>query len=215
MAAALLESMLNDGLADLGITASREQVNRLLAYLELLTHWNTRFNLTAVRKPEEMVTRHLLDSLALLPHIHEKSIIDVGSGAGLPGIPLAIFLPDSVFTLLDSNGKKTRFMMQAKAQLGLHNVTVVKSRAEDYIPIKRFDAVLSRAFASLDDMITRCTHLLDVPGVFLAMKGQRPDEELAALAAANKTVELALLIDLVVPGLHEERCLLRLHKTHQ
>jgi 16S rRNA (guanine527-N7)-methyltransferase len=176
----------------------------LLAYLGLMQRWNKRFNLTAVRDESEMVTRHLLDSLSVHPHLSGEAIIDVGSGAGLPGIPLAIVNPRRRFTLLDSNGKKTRFMFQAISELGLGNCTVVQARVETWQSSESFDTVLSRAFASLGDMIDTCRHLLKSQGRLFAMKGMLPEAELAAV---ESIAELDSVTTLSVPGLDEARCL--------
>src|SRR5215472_15037920 len=138
--------LLAPGLETLGVSLPADGAARLLEYVELLQRWNQAYNLTAVRDPAEMVVKHILDSLAVLPHVQRGPVQDVGAGAGLPGIPLAIARPDLGFTLLDSNGKKTRFIVQAKAGLGLHNVEVVQARAEDYRPPGPFATVLSRAF---------------------------------------------------------------------
>ena len=151
-----------------------------LAYLELLIKWNKAYNLTAVRDPAQMVTRHLLDSLAVLPYINGSHVIDVGSGAGLPGIPLALMCPERQFTLLDSNNKKTRFMTQAVIELGLKNVVVKHCRVEQ-LAEPPFDTVISRAFATIADMLTVAGHLAGTDGKYLAMKGVFPEEELAAL----------------------------------
>ncbi|WP_439106529.1 16S rRNA (guanine(527)-N(7))-methyltransferase RsmG [Congregibacter sp.] len=204
---------LSQGLTSLGLDLSEAQQQLLLQYLKLLSHWNKAYNLTAVRDEQAMVTRHLLDSLAVLPHLQVQRFIDVGTGAGLPGIPLAIALPDSHFTLLDSNGKKTRFLVHASNELGLGNVDVIKSRVAEFVPDRAYDAVLSRAFASLDDMISGCQHLLVPGGEFLAMKGQRPDDELQRIGSGAFEISM---IDLQVPGLSEDRCLLRIQsKTEQ
>jgi 16S rRNA (guanine527-N7)-methyltransferase len=203
----VLVERLRAGLTDLGIDAGPAAQTMLLDYLQLLERWNRRYNLTAVREPGAMVTRHLLDSLALLPHVGNGTLIDVGSGAGLPGIPLAIADPHRPVTVLDSNGKKTRFLEHVRATLKLANVAVVKARVEDYRPQAGFDRVVSRAFASLDDMIRSCRHLLGPRGEFLAMKGQVPDRE---LAAAQTLARLVSMEALAVPGLDEARCLVRL-----
>lgn len=182
-------------------------------YLKLLSRWNKIYNLTAVRDERAMVTRHLLDSLAVQPHLSGQRFIDVGTGAGLPGIPLAIASPKQHFALLDSNGKKTRFLVHAVNELGLSNVEVIKARVTDYVPESAYDTVLSRAFGSLGDMISSCQHLLVSGGEFLAMKGQRPDEELQRVESDALEVSV---IDLQVPGLSEERCLLRIRpNTHR
>ena len=132
---------------------------RLLDYLVLLHKWNRAYNLTAVRDPQQMVTRHLLDSLSIAPHVRGQRLIDVGTGGGLPGVPLSILFPDREFHLLDSNGKKTRFLFQVKTALGLDNMAVHQARVESFEQ-GPFDAVLSRAVASLEDMVTGCRHLL-------------------------------------------------------
>jgi 16S rRNA (guanine527-N7)-methyltransferase len=200
-------TLLRRGLAELKLDLTALQQQKLLDYLALLSRWNRAYNLTAVRDEQEMVTRHLLDSLAVLPHLNARRLIDVGSGAGLPGIPLAIALPQCEFSLLDSNGKKTRFLFQAVNTLGLGNCSVHRDRAENFRPLERFDAVLSRAFASLAAMIEACSHLLSEDGVYLAMKGRLADSELESV---DPGVELQSVLDLHVPGLDEERCLVQL-----
>ncbi len=204
---------LRHGLDQLALECTGSQEQQLLAYLDLLERWNQRFNLTAIRDRSQMITRHLLDSLAVLPHLRGTSFMDVGSGAGLPGIPLAIAQPERQFTLLDSNGKKTRFMTQAIATLGLRNASAVHARVESHTPVALADAVLSRAFASLGDMIAGCRHLLKPSGEFLALKGQHPHDELAELEAGDSGVDVLEVIPLSIPGLHEERCLVRLLRS--
>lgn len=167
-------------LAAINITAKADQIDKLLAYLALLVKWNKAYNLTAVRDPAEMVPRHLIDSLSILPWIGEGRLIDVGSGPGLPGIPLAIMRPGLSVTTLDSNGKKTRFQNQVKLELGLDNLKVIHGRVEqcDEGP---YDQIVSRAFASLADMLNWTGHLCAEQGVFLAMKGLYPEAELEQL----------------------------------
>lgn len=167
-------------LQQMGLTIAAEQQQQLIAYLELLIKWNKAYNLTAVRDPQEMISRHLADSLSILPYVEGQRIIDVGSGPGLPGIPLAICKPDCQITTIDSNGKKTRFQQQVKLELGLTNLTVVHSRVEAYKP-EPFDAVISRAFASLNDMLDWTHHLCADKGIFLAMKGLYPEQEISTL----------------------------------
>jgi 16S rRNA (guanine527-N7)-methyltransferase len=153
----------------------------LLNYLLLLDKWNKTYNLTAIRDVNEMVAKHLLDSLAILPWIQGLRIIDVGTGAGLPGIPLAIARPDIKVTLLDSNGKKTRFLQEVQRNLGLKNLEIVQFRVEDYHPSLGFDTVLSRAFSSLQQMVDKTEHLLAPSGQWLAMKGHYIEAECLAL----------------------------------
>jgi 16S rRNA (guanine527-N7)-methyltransferase len=203
----VLANTLARGLDKLGINLRPAAQQTLLDYLALLKRWNASYNLTAIRDEESMVVRHLLDSLSVLPFVVGEHCVDVGTGAGLPGLPLAVALPDTQFTLLDSNGKKTRFLTQAVATLNLDNVRVMQSRVEDYRPEPRFDVVLSRAFASLDDMIAGCHQLLCPNGLFLAMKGQLPEDELRDVEAR---VELLGVEILSVPGLAEDRCLVRM-----
>jgi len=171
------------GLQQLSLRLDGDYQQKLLAYLALLEKWNAAFNLTAVREPGEMVSKHLLDSLTVLPHLHGARILDVGTGAGLPGIPLALAAPERHFTLLDSNGKKTRFVTQVVLSLGMRNVTVVKARVEEYREAAGFDSIVSRAFANLADFVTASAHLLAPGGRWLAMKGVWPEPEATALPA--------------------------------
>lgn len=203
-----LRDKLDSGLVKLGLDLPEAVRERLIAYVELLAKWNKAINLTAVRDPAEMVTRHLLDSLAVVPHFHGQRTIDVGTGGGLPGIPLAIVYPEREFVLLDSNSKKTRFLVQARATLGLQNVTVVHERVEAFRDDDGFDCIITRAFAPVADILTGSRHLLTPNGEFLAMKGAVPEEELAALPQGFHLLEV---IALKVPGLEQEqRHLLRI-----
>ncbi len=175
----------------------------LYEYLQLLQKWNKPFNLTAIKKAEEMIPKHLMDSLSVLEHLNgTRRVCDVGTGAGLPGIPLAVCCPETEFVLLDSNGKKTRFLHQARRHLNLNNVTIVEGRVEDYQPEVGFDAVLSRAFADLTRMCEVTQHLLKKKGVWLAMKSQTLETEKATLDARIVLVEQRAL---QVPGLNEVR----------
>lgn len=196
-----LRTRLDQGLAALGLALPAPDRERLLAYVRLLAKWNSAYNLTAVRDPLEMVTRHLLDSLVIVPHLHGARVLDVGTGPGLPGIPLAVARPELAFTLLDANAKKTRFVVQAVGELALKNVEVVQSRVENYRPSRIFDTVVSRAFASIADMLAHARHLCAPGGRFLAMKGAYPEEELEALPAGYD-VEV---VPLTVPGLDAAR----------
>ena len=175
---------------------------RLLAFVRLLAKWNAAYNLTAVRDPEEMVTRHLLDSLVLLPYVQGPRVLDIGTGPGLPGIPLAVARPDCAFTLLDANAKKTRFVTQAVGELGLKNVEVVQTRVENYRPVEKFDTLVARAFSSIADMLKNTRHLCAPDGRFLAMKGVYPEAELAAIPAGYAVSEV---VALKVPGLEAAR----------
>ena len=175
---------------------------QLARYLGLLERWNTVYNLTALRRMEDMVVRHIMDSLVVQDWLQGNMILDVGSGAGLPGIPLALLNPDRHFCLLDSNSKKTRFLNQTKIELGLTNVTVISSRIEQYRPQTRHTTVLSRAFASLADFITLAGPYCTVEGRLLALKGSYPDAELSALPAGYQLVAVHTLD---VPGLDAER----------
>lgn len=203
-----LRKKLDKGLERLGLDLPEAVRDGLIAYVQLLAKWNRAYNLTAVRDPAEMVTRHLLDSLAVVPHLEGERIIDVGTGGGLPGIPLALVFPERRFVLLDANSKKTRFLIQARAVLGLENVEVVHARVEQYHDESPFDCIITRAFASVTDILTNSRHLLTRNGEFLAMKGVVPDEELAALPQGFYLDEV---IPLRVPGLEQEqRHLLRI-----
>ena len=175
-------------------------------YLQLLEKWNKTYNLTAV-PAEDWMTLHIQDSLSIGSYLHGSRIIDVGTGAGLPGIPLAITYPDKHFTLLDSNGKKTRFLTHVQYTLGLKNVTVIHSRVEDFKPEALFDSILSRAFASLSDMLAMTHHLCAIGGQFLAMKGQYTETELPP------HIRLFGVYPLHVPGLDAQRNLVILEKN--
>ncbi len=208
-----LRERICNGVAQLSLSLSDHQVDLLVRYVELLAKWNKAYNLTAVRDPLEMVSRHIIDSLSIASHVEGKNILDVGSGPGLPGIPLAIVFPEKRITTLDSNGKKTRFMTQAKMELELDNLTVVNSRVESYQPDSLFDAITSRAFSSLVDMVQGTKHLLDKSGVYLAMKGLYPEIELNELTEQTNG-ELVESISLQVPGSDGERHLVILRNKY-
>ena len=196
-----------EGSERLNIPLSSEAVEQLATYLALLERWNRAYNLTAVRDPEDMVIRHILDSLSIWPWIEGPRVLDVGSGAGLPGIPLAIARPECTFCLLDSNGKRTRFLIQASAELRLANIEVVRSRVEDYQPTALFNTLVSRAFSTLADLLVNAGRLCAPQGRLLAMKGVFPDEELARLPPDYRLVSV---YPLHIPGLDAERHLVHL-----
>ncbi|MEW5967180.1 MAG: 16S rRNA (guanine(527)-N(7))-methyltransferase RsmG [Pseudomonadota bacterium] len=228
-----VEQQLKAGIAALGLALPDGAAARLLAYLALLDKWNRVYNLTAVRDAERMVSHHLLDSLAAVPFFDRPvvalspspqpsplegeganvaqcvpkpiNVLDVGSGGGLPGIPLAIARPEFQVTLIDSIAKKTAFLLQAKAELGLANLAVVTSRVEDYQPETGFDAITSRAFSDLREFVTLTRHLLNPGGRWLAMKGLYPHEEIAVLPAG---VKVSADHALAVPGLDATRHLI-------
>lgn len=189
----------------MGLSLDEDRQEKLLAFLGLLNKWNRAYNLTAVRDERVMVSRQLLDSLSILPWVTTDHLLDVGAGGGLPGIPLAIALPEKRFTLLDSNGKKTRFLNQCVLELGLKNVEVVHGRAEDCNPPEPFSQISSRAFTALENLVSWCGDLLANEGEFLAMKGQFPDDEVAALPAGWQVKSSH---SLNVPGADGERHLL-------
>lgn len=202
------------GLEQMDLDLAAPQQQQLLDYLRLFEKWNKAYNLSAIRQIEAMLGRHLLDSLSVLTHLKgadSKRFIDVGTGGGLPGIPLAISLPHWHWTLLDSNGKKTRFLTEVKARLGLANVTVINTRVEAFQPEAPFDGVISRAFASLKDMIDGCQHLLAEDGAFWAMKGLYPEQELAELGPVlSQDYRVLASWPLQVPGETGERHLLKM-----
>jgi len=195
------------GAAQLGVPLDGAALDRLMAYVALLVKWNRAYNLTAVRDPAEMIEKHLLDSLSIAGYLHGEHICDVGTGAGLPGVPLAIVCPERHFTLVDSNGKKTRFLVQAAAELQLRNLDVVHARAEQYRPPASCDTVVTRAFATLADMLAASGHLLAADGRFLAMKGAYPRDELAAVPPGFRVQDV---VELHVPGLEGARHLVRI-----
>ena len=193
---------LAQGLAAMGLEVPAAAQEKLLAYAALLEKWNKTYSLTALRGADKAVSHHLLDSLAVLPHVPAGTLLDVGSGGGMPGIPLAIVLPELAVTLIDSNSKKTAFLQQAAIELKLSNVAVHCGRVEQYHPSLPFSAITSRAFAELTDFVVLSRHLLAADGVWLAMKGVRPEAEIAALPAG---VRVRAVHPLQVPGVEGER----------
>lgn len=198
-----LSAELDRGLAALGLDLPEATRHDLLAYLALLARWNGTYNLSAIREPGEMLIRHVFDSLAALPHVTGPRLADVGTGPGLPGIPMALARPDLRVLLIDSNGKKTRFLREAVRTLHLADrCEVAQTRAETRIDAHRFDTVTSRAFATLADFVGASRGLIAPGGRWLAMKGRRPDDEIAALPP---DIRVEAVVPLVVPGLAGER----------
>lgn len=200
-------SLLLKGLTKIDLEVSQQQQDLLMRYLALFVKWNKAYNLSAIRDPSAMVTLHLLDSLVVAPHFKGHHVLDVGTGGGLPGIPLAILFPQTQFTLLDSAGKKIRFLFQVINELELKNVDVQNVRVEAFKPPVKFDVIISRAFASVKDFVSCSGHLLAADGAFWAMKGQNPVDELSEI---QKHYIVANFAPLAVPGLEAERCLIQL-----
>lgn len=202
--------LLESGLAALNIEMSRAQIAKLQRFLDVLVRWNRVYPLTSVRSSEQMVVRHLLDSLSIVSYVDGPNVLDVGSGAGIPGIPLAVARPECRFVLLDSHGKKTRFITHAAGQLDLANVKVARARVEDYAVEIGFDTVISRAFSSLGEFASLAGHLCGRTGCLLAMKGRLRSAERDALPAGWRVGEIHRL---VVPGLEAQRHLVLLKRV--
>ena len=201
--------LLIDGLQRMALKLSDQMIDQLMTYLNLVEKWNRVYNLTAIRERDEMIRLHFLDSLSILNHVHVKNILDVGSGAGFPGIVLAITKPELKVTVMDSVNKKTTFMRQVKSELALTNLDVVNSRVEDYQPITLFEAVTSRAFSNLKNMMSLTQHTLQKEGMWLAMKSKDVKEELEEFEKNQYT-----LIPLEVPFINAERYLVILKKDN-
>ena len=204
-----LQAQIAAGCRSLPLALGATALAQLADYVGLLAKWSKVYNLTAVRQPRHMVTRHVLDSLAVVPFLIDGSLLDVGTGAGLPGVPIAIARPDLAVTLLDANAKKLRFVRQAVAELGLANVEVVQARMQEYQPGRAFDMVISRAVSSLEELYRQSRHLLAARGRMLFMKGALPEEELAVFAPGREMLHIERLD---IPGLDAERHLLWLDK---
>ncbi|MEZ8096465.1 16S rRNA (guanine(527)-N(7))-methyltransferase RsmG [Photobacterium swingsii] len=189
-------------IAQTDLVVSEQQIDQLIGYVALLHKWNKAYNLTSVRDPHEMIVKHIMDSIVVSEHLEGDRFIDVGTGPGLPGIPLAIMNPDKSFTLLDSLGKRIRFIRQVIFELKITNVTPVQSRVEEFQPEMGFDGVLSRAFASMNDMVSWCHHLPTDTGCFMALKGQFDQQEVAELPEWCSVTEVK---SLHVPELEGER----------
>jgi len=200
-----LAAQLAEGVAGLNLVLPPQSPARLIDYLALLQKWNRTYNLTAVREPSKMVAHHLLDSLAVAPYVTARTILDVGSGAGLPGIPLALALPHASVTLLESNHKKAAFLQQAKIELKLDSIAVVNERVEAWRPGETFEMVISRAFSDLAEFITLAGRHVASGGWLAAMKGIYPHEEIAQLPAGWRLHDA---IELMVPGLRAQRHLI-------
>lgn len=189
-------------LDEAGISLTDHQKNQLVAYVDMLNKWNKAYNLTSVRDPNEMLIRHILDSIVVAPYLQGERFIDVGTGPGLPGIPLSIVRPECQFTLLDSLGKRVRFLRQVQHELKLENIVPIQSRVEEFPSEPPFDGVISRAFASLNDMVSWCQHLPAQEGRFYALKGLVPEDEIAQLPDGYTVESIAKL---QVPQLDGER----------
>ncbi|MBI3286220.1 MAG: 16S rRNA (guanine(527)-N(7))-methyltransferase RsmG [Burkholderiales bacterium] len=208
---AVLKAMLQEGIQQLNLPLSNEQVDKMLAYLSLLSKWNSVYNLTAIRDPKEMVRQHVLDSLSAAPAFREaKNVLDVGAGGGLPGMILAIAYPDIKIAMIDTVSKKTAFLTQAKTELGLGNVTVHTGRVEALQVSDKFDVITSRAFSELCNFINWSGHLLADGGQFIAMKGVAPAQEIERLPSGWQVTAVQ---PLTVPGLQAERHLVFINKT--
>lgn len=205
----MLSAQLEAYLAAINLPATAEQKKQLIDFVGMLNKWNKAYNLTSVRDPEAMLIRHIMDSLVVSKHLQGERFIDVGTGPGLPGIPLAIMNPDKTFVLLDSLGKRIRFQKQVAFELGIRNISSVESRVEAFQPEQKFDGVLSRAFASIQDMLTWCHHLPTENGQYYALKGQLNDEEMQQIPAGFVVKDI---IELKVPKLDEQRHLLKIIK---
>ncbi|MDE1315382.1 16S rRNA (guanine(527)-N(7))-methyltransferase RsmG [Vibrio aestuarianus] len=205
-----LRTRLDQLVSQTNLEVNEQQRNQLVGYVEMLDKWNKAYNLTSVRNPMDMLVKHILDSIVVSPHLQGERFIDVGTGPGLPGIPLAIMNPDKTFFLLDSLGKRIRFIKQVLHELGIKNVTTIQSRVEEFQPEVKFDGVLSRAFASVLDMVEWCHHLpKEQTGLFLALKGQLPEEEIATLPEWCSVTDVKAL---KVPELEGDRHLVILSR---
>lgn len=194
-----LAELLHTGIKELHLPISNATQAKMLEYVELLCKWNKTYNLTSIRDPKDIVVRHILDSLAIVPFVQGERVLDVGTGAGLPGIPLALALPQKQFVLLDSNSKKTRFLNFVVISLKIPNVEVIQERVEKYQPQQKFDTIITRAFSALNDMIVKTKYLFNPDGTLLAMKGKHPETELEEIS------QTATVHKLHVPFLAEER----------
>lgn len=202
---------LQNGAEVLDLSLDADKIASFIEYLALFHKWNKSYNLSAIRNPDEMPAKHILDSLSILPYIKGKRIADIGTGAGLPGVPLAICLPQSTFCLLDANGKKTRFLFQVKQSLNLSNIEIMNTRVENWQAEQKFDALLCRAYSSIPGIVESCSHLLASDGKIFAMKGLIPRDEL-------REVEKSYIVDAIhklnVPGVAGQRNLIVLARRN-
>ncbi|MGL4937139.1 16S rRNA (guanine(527)-N(7))-methyltransferase RsmG [Shewanella sp.] len=205
----MLSAQLEAYLGEINLPATVEQKKQLIDFVGMIHKWNKAYNLTSVRDPEAMLIRHIMDSLVVSKHLQGERFIDVGTGPGLPGIPLAIMNPDKTFVLLDSLGKRIRFQKQVAFELGITNISSVESRVEAYQPEQKFDGVLSRAFASIEDMLSWCHHLPADHGQYYALKGQLNEQEMRQIPPGFTVTDI---IELKVPKLDEQRHLLKIIK---
>ena len=197
-------------IVSLDVDVTEQQKDQLINFVLLIHKWNKAYNLTSVRDPQQMLIKHIIDSIVVAPYLTKSRYIDVGTGPGLPGIPLSIMHPDKHFVLLDSLGKRVRFMKQAGFEMGLTNIEPVQSRVEQYQSDLPLDGVLSRAFASIKDMLHWCQHLVDSKGEFLALKGQYPEQEITLLPEGFEVVES---VELDIPALDGDRHLIKIRKV--
>lgn len=204
----MLKTKLIDLIKQTDLIITEAQIDQLIQYVNMLNKWNKAYNLTSVRDPNEMLIKHIMDSLVISPYLQGENFIDVGTGPGLPGIPLAIINPDKQFDLVDSLGKRVRFLKQVKFELGISNILPIQTRIEDYVS-KQFDGIISRAFASLNDMLTWCQHLPNQHGLFYALKSQSCENELNSIPTEFC---LQTIIPLTVPKLEAERKLIIIAK---
>ena len=205
-----LKRKIEEGLICLGLPFSNEAVDKCCKHLFLLKRWSSAFNLSGIKDLNDMVVKHVLDSVSILPFLKGEKIIDVGSGAGFPGIPIAIFLPNMSFSLLDSNGKKIRFLTEIKFQLDLENVTVVNNRVEKYAPSSPYDMVVCRAFSSLEKIVLNCSRLLVPNGSVLAMKAAISQQELSAAREVSQGLKIHKL---EIPNLRLPRHLVEIRPS--
>jgi 16S rRNA (guanine527-N7)-methyltransferase len=208
----IIREELQRGISSLSLNCNEEMLSSLLAYIDLLKKWNSAYNLLGGNESDSLVSRHILDSLSINPYLEGNIIADIGAGAGLPGIPLAILNPDKNFVLIDSNGKKTRFMFQAKIQLGLDNISIENCRIEHYQSIQQIDMVMCRAFSTLADALTMLQPIFSDECKLLAMKGLYPEDEIARLPDG---FELSKSIKLDVPGSESQRHLIEVMRKKQ